>query len=52
MGNGGHVIFDGGQNLDGCSVSYKEKGDDETATAYACTTAESNPAASADCVEL
>jgi hypothetical protein len=52
MGNGGHAIFAADMSLDGCSVSFNEVKMDETVSAYACTTAESSPAESADCVAL
>ena len=52
MGNGGHAILSSDKNLDGCSVAYMEVKMDEEVTAYGCTSAESNPAESGDCIPL
>ena len=53
MGNGGYVIFSADKSLDSCSATWKEKGDDEDAVAYACTSKETNPAMAGDeCAQI
>ena len=52
MGNGGYAVLASDKNLEGCTVAYMEVKNDEPVTAFGCTSAESSPAAAADCIPL